>query len=269
MSDALQEVDLPTADRTMTTSAAGTLSDISEVIGTPPPRLMQTLLYSVTGLMAALLLWSYFGRYNVVISTRGVLVPAEPTGLIQVDSLARVTQLLHHDGDQVKAGEPVVALQRVGDGPELLTAPIPGTLSGLSNDQVGALVQPGQQLAQVVPDCPLEARVQIANQDRGRVKLGEMVRVKVDTFPYQEYGVLDGRLASIAELPAQGQPGAPAGMEAGMAPGYDARIELDPNDPDLKALQAEHRLRPGLALSGDIVVQQRRILNMLLEKLGR
>lgn len=263
---AIPEVDLPSADRAAPGPGPDGVTDISEIIEAPPPRVMHTLLYSVTGLLVALLLWSYFGRYNVVISARGMLVPAAPTGLLQADSLARVTQILHRDGDRVALGEPVLALQRLGDGPEMLTAPVAGVLSGLNDDQIGALVQPGQRLAEVLPDGPMVARIQIPNDARGRVREGMQVKLKIDTFPYQQYGVINGHLASISETPlsSSGPTGGPPEMAA--APGYEATVVPDQRDSVLRGLAKN--LSPGLALSADVVVQRRRILDLLLEKLG-
>jgi multidrug efflux pump subunit AcrA (membrane-fusion protein) len=263
----LTEVDLPSAERSIAAPGADGGTDISEIINAPPPRVMHTLLYAILGLIVGLLFWAYFGRYNVVISARGTLVPADPIGLIQADSLARVTQILHRDGDQVAAGEPVVALQRLGDGPEMLTAPVAGRVSGLSDDRIGALVQPGQQLAEVLPDGPMVARVQIPNDARGRVRNGMHVKLKIDTFPYQQYGAVDGTLTSISEMPIAANAGA-GGATAEMMgpPGYEATVVPDGNDAVLR--QLGRNLTPGLALTADIVVQQRRILDMLLEKLG-
>ena len=93
------------------------------------------------------------------------------------------------------------------------------------------------------------------------------VKLKIDTFPYQQYGVVNGTLASISQMPvAAGGSAAGAPGELAGPPGYEATVVPDANDAVLR--QLGRGLTPGLALSADIVVRERRILDLLLEKLG-
>jgi multidrug efflux pump subunit AcrA (membrane-fusion protein) len=265
------ELDLSAAGRAeVLPPGAGDREEIAEIITTPPPAVLRTLLYILAGLVAGMLLWSYFSRYDVIIVERGTLGPAAPVGMVQADSTARLERVLLPDGATVSAGQPVLQLSRPGGEPETLAAPIAGTLAGVAERKTGELVAPGQRLAEVVPPGPLLARIQIANQDMGRVQSGHPeVKVKVDAFPYQQYGALEGHLAEIATLPASPSPGAPGDVSGAAGPpappGYPATVVLDESDAKYRSLQS--RLRPGLALSAEIVVTRRRILDLLLERL--
>ena len=64
---------------------------------------------------------------------------------------------------------------------------------------IGAVVTPAQVLMQIVPmDQKLEAEVFVKNHDIGYLKRGDIAEVKVNTFPFTEYGVLKGKVEKIS-----------------------------------------------------------------------
>ena len=77
-----------------------------------------------------------------------------------------------------------------------MKAPIGGTIFDLKPDNsryVAANAEP-------LPNCTegeLEGEVNIGNQDIGFIKSGQPVKVRVDSFPYTEYGEIDGSIDSI------------------------------------------------------------------------
>jgi multidrug efflux pump subunit AcrA (membrane-fusion protein) len=279
----LPELDLAVAGRAAAAPAPGSsIADISEIILTPPALVMRGLVYAMAALVGVALLWAYFGQYDVIVDAPGQLTTAQPPGVIQAASVARVVRVLVLDGTPVSAGQPVVEVTgALGAAPDQtpgaggaaappaaieLEAPIAGVISGLGTLQPGELVTPGQQLAQVAPaGGHWIAAIQIANQDMGSVHIGRPVQVKIDAFPFQQYGTLRGRLASIAAIPAAAPAGtgpAPAGP-----PGYTAIVAFDPDDRLLERLSREGRLRPGLTLTAEIEVNRRRILSMLFNRM--
>src|SRR5437763_12813029 len=74
-----------------------------------------------------------------------------------------------------------------------------GQVTRLNGHEVGESVQPGQTAAEVAPSgAPLVIEAMVANTDVGRVKIGQRVRIKVDAYPYQRYGTLEGEVTSIS-----------------------------------------------------------------------
>jgi len=268
MSDTIPEIDLAAAGRAMRGSLEEGELEVAEIIAAPPPLALRLLLYALGALLAILLAWTYFGRYDVIVAVRGQLVPAAPLGIVQADRPARILRALVPEGARVSAGQPVIALVPLpGAATETVVAPVEGTIAGVSSRRPGELVGAGQKLAEVAPDGPLEARVEIPNADMGRARIGLPAKVKVDAFPYQEYGTLPGRLASVSSLPAapeSGPAGAPgAGAQIGPPP-FSAEIALQAGD--AKQRELLERLRPGLALTAELIVARRRILSLLLDR---
>ena len=90
----------------------------------------------------------------------------------------------------------------------LLFAPISGkvTLSKVWAEKQA--INAGEEVLTIVPTegsskvfC--QATMPIANS--GKVKTGLLTTVRFDNFPYQEYGVLDGRVQTIAAVPQKGK----------------------------------------------------------------
>lgn len=163
---------------------------------------------------------------------------------------------------------------------QVLTAPVDGVVQQLAVHTIGGVVTPAQTLAAVVslnPDFEIEAM--ISNRDIGFVVPGQTVAIKIDTFNFTRYGLLDGRVLSISrdsitrdrrEEGAREQPGGaetassePKGQELI----YAARVSLDRT-----AMMIEGRtvqLSPGMAVTVEIKTGSRRIISYLLSPLTR
>ncbi|ABL65858.1 HlyD family secretion protein [Chlorobium phaeobacteroides] len=76
-------------------------------------------------------------------------------------------------------------------GYESITAPVNGTVFDLQVKK-GTVVSSGQVILKVVPDDNLTARAYISNQDIGFVFENLPVDVKLDAFPYAEFGDIKG-----------------------------------------------------------------------------
>ena len=94
-----------------------------------------------------------------------------------------------------------------------IVAPIDGTVQQLAVNTVGGVVTPAQVLMLLVPDRqPIEIDAMLENKDIGFVKPGQVVEVKVETFPYTRYGtvllalLLAVRLVSLLQRQALTQP---------------------------------------------------------------
>ena len=149
----------------------------------------------------------------------------------------------------VKAGQRH-ALQR-------LTAPLDGEVQQLAVHTVGGVVTPAQQLLVVVPyEHQLEVEAMVENKDIGFVKRGQPVEVKIETFPFTRYGLIDGRIVSVSNDAVQLEKG-------GLV--YPARIALARS-----VIQVEGqpvKLAPGMAVTAEIKTGTRRLIEFFLSPL--
>lgn len=78
-----------------------------------------------------------------------------------------------------------------------LRSPAKGLVFDLQPSAPGYVVNTDKPVLKIVPTDQLVARIFISNRDIGFVKKGQIVKVRVDAYPYNEFGELEGRIESI------------------------------------------------------------------------
>jgi len=83
---------------------------------------------------------------------------------------------------------------------QLLTAPVDGMVQQLAIHTVGGVVTPAQSLLMVVPsDSRLEIEAMVSNRDIGFVHPGQEAEIKIDTFNFTRYGLLQGQVLTVSQ----------------------------------------------------------------------
>ncbi len=79
-----------------------------------------------------------------------------------------------------------------------LKAPQSGIVKDIATHTIGTVVSPGTVLLSIVPENePLVAEIMIKNDDVGFVYPHQKVKVKLASYPFAEYGMLDGEVTRI------------------------------------------------------------------------
>lgn len=84
-----------------------------------------------------------------------------------------------------------------------IIAPFDGTVSLQDFWGVGQHVSVGDVIASVVPDAgaDIEGRMRVSSVGFGRVEKGQTVNVRLNGFPYIEFGILKGVISRISQVP--------------------------------------------------------------------
>lgn len=149
-----------------------------------------------------------------------------------------------------------------------LRAPVSGIVQQVVIATVGGVVQPAQPLMIIVPDdAAIEVEAHVMNKDIGFVQEGQPVRVKLEAFPFTEYGLVPGVVESISRDAIDlSQQSGPQRDERGrpVQPGlvYAARIRLLENSIRVRGRNQE--LGPGLSVQAEIKTGERRVIQYLL-----
>ncbi len=86
-----------------------------------------------------------------------------------------------------------------------IRAPIAGKLGEISPLRVGAVVREGDRVASVVPPGELHIVADYPPQTAlGRIRAGQRAWVRLDGFPWTQYGTLTATVASLASEPREG-----------------------------------------------------------------
>ena len=134
----------------------------------------------------------------------------------------------------------------------VITAPVNGFVKGLDGN-VGTVVQSGGVILTIVPSgVKLQATIRIPVEDIGHVKAGDPVRVKVTTFDFSRYGVINGILDSISATTFLTDKGVPF---------YRGVVELSKEYVGSK----QFRVMPGMTVQADIITGEKTILKYLLK----
>jgi hemolysin D len=171
----------------------------------------------------------------------------QQTKQAELSTIETKASLLTHD--VMKAGQKA-DLQR-------LTTPISGIVQQLAVHTVGGVVTPAQELLVVVPqDHPVEVAAQVENKDVGFVKNGQIVEIKVETFPFTLYGTIPGTVLSVSDDAASID-------KVGLI--YPTRVSMDRSTIDVEGRQVN--LSPGMAVTVEIKTGQRRVMEYLMSPL--
>jgi hemolysin D len=138
-----------------------------------------------------------------------------------------------------------------------LHAPVDGTIFELKAGTPGYVASPNTPALKIVPSNRLIAKVDITNKDIGFVREGMEADVRLDSFPFREFGGLKGKLTwvgSDALLPDQ----------LHQYYRFPAKIQLDG-----QVLQVQGRevaLQSGMSVNINLKLRKRRVINIFLDE---
>ncbi|ARV60084.1 hemolysin D [Nostocales cyanobacterium HT-58-2] len=134
-----------------------------------------------------------------------------------------------------------------------LRAPADGIVFDLQAKSPGFVANSSQPVLKIVPDEALTAKVFITNKDIGFVKKGMKVDVRVDSFPFSEFGDVKGELVWIgsdALPPEQIRP----------YDSFPAKIRLDRQT--LVVNNQDLPLQSGMSVTVNIKVRNRTVMSI-------
>jgi HlyD family type I secretion membrane fusion protein len=143
-----------------------------------------------------------------------------------------------------------------------ITAPADGTIAKLTLRNLGQTVQPGEELAQIVPThAKLIIKSQVASQEISKVKIGQSAQLRISACPYPDYGTLMGMVKSIS--PDAIFP--PANSNATTAQPY-YEVTLEPQQLVLSQGDRHCPVQVGMEGKVDIVSRRETVLRTMLRK---
>lgn len=154
-------------------------------------------------------------------------------------------------------------------------SPIHGVVKGLQA-HASNIIQPGGFLMEIVPLENLVVEARIKSSDIGLVKIGDKVRVKVDTYDFTRFGDIEGTLVKVSattflENPTNaasrqdtlGTSGTPTPSPQSSSAFYKGTVQLEKayvgDDPE------KNKLVPGMTVIADIHIGTKSLLKYLLK----
>ncbi len=142
-----------------------------------------------------------------------------------------------------------------------ITAPTDGVVKDLAVNSKGAVVQAGSLLMNIVPQNELlQAEVLLSNEDVGFVSQGQKAQIKIAAYPFQKYGLIDGKVSLLSADSAD-----PKQQQQTQQPQLSYRALLSLNEQQLKNPNGEKlSLTAGMLVAAEIHQGRRTVLEYLL-----
>lgn len=137
----------------------------------------------------------------------------------------------------------------------VIVAPASGRVNQLSVHTVGGVVSEGQSLMMVVPeDAVMEIEAYADNKDIGFIEKGQDAEVKVQTFNFQKFGMVNAVVSEIS----------PDAIEDKQDPDRNQKYRLylsikpDEENKDITVM-------PGMNVTAEIKIKKKRIIDFFLD----
>lgn len=83
-----------------------------------------------------------------------------------------------------------------------IVAPYDGKASFSKYWSIGQYVTPGEEVMTIIPvENQLVGKLLLPTAKSGKVKIGQKVNIKLDSYPYIEFGVVQGTVQAISMMP--------------------------------------------------------------------
>jgi adhesin transport system membrane fusion protein len=135
-----------------------------------------------------------------------------------------------------------------------IRAPVSGIVKGLKTNTLKGVIQPGEEILQVVPENAMEIEAQINPKDIGNTQLDQDVTIKVSAYDYSRFGSIEGKLHAIS---------ASTFLDENKKPYYKAFITL--NQLYLGNNPQTNRIAVGMTVQADIHTGEKTLLQYLIK----
>lgn len=140
----------------------------------------------------------------------------------------------------------------------VLKSPIDGKVSSLNLQNTGEFLEQGKTVAEISPqDNSLVLDAKIPDQEAGFIEKGMPVQIKFDAYPYQDYGVVPGKVSSMSPDSETNKKGT----------FYNVEIALERNY--INHNQEKINFQAGQSATAEIVTRRRRIAEVIFEPLQK
>ena len=141
-----------------------------------------------------------------------------------------------------------------------LVSPTHGTVFNLIPSNEGYFASSGETLLMIVPDGDLEAKIFLNNQDVGFVSPKMKAEIRVDAYPFTQFGSIKGVLKSI------GKDSLPPDQQNSQSR-FPAIVEL--NKQFLLLNDKKYKLKSGQSVSVNLIVRDKPVINLLTDSIER
>lgn len=137
----------------------------------------------------------------------------------------------------------------------VITSPVSGTIEEFSGIYVGSMLQAGQTIAVISPESEKIAEVYVSAQDIGYLREGQITKIQVDAFNYNQWGSLQGEIIDISD----------DFILADNTPVFNVKCRLNNDYLELKN-GVQGKLKKGMTVNARFMIARRSLFELLYQK---
>ncbi len=169
-----------------------------EIISRQPGFLEKWSLLVFLAILLLIFSGTWFVHYPDVVTTRAIILAENAPKEIIVRQEGLLTKLIVKNGQLVKRNDVIGWIENTE-----LRAPIDGKLSFNIPVHENKYLKPGTLLGYVIPyNANYYAEIVLPQNNFAKMDTGLHVQLRLDAYPYAEWGFLDGTIAYIADVPS-------------------------------------------------------------------
>jgi len=309
---------------------------LSEIEERPLNPIGNTIFWLIIIFIVIAGLWMYFGKVDIVVTARGIIIPNGEEKVIQPLEKGIVSEIKVEEGDYVSKGQTVAIVSPAEHEPELelnnlredeariaeqiasdraklavardsqnrlnsvrdiipqarydevatqatelsheinslnaslsqvrnkriqlekqtqiLTSPIDGYVNKVLIHTIGGVVTPAEKIMTIVPkSAKMVVKAQVLNQDVGFIEADMPVSIKIDTYNFQKYGILNGKVTLVSPNSIEDEK---------LGPIYEVYIE--PQNTTLLVEGKDQSIKFGMTTTNEIKIGKRRIIEFFI-----
>lgn len=309
---------------------------LSEIEERPLNPLGNVIFWLIISFIVIAGLWAYFGKVDIVVTARGIIIPNGEEKVIQPLEKGVVSEIRVDEGDYVAKGQTLAIVSPAEYEPELelnnlreeeariseqiasdrtklsvardtqsrlnsvrdiipqarydesvkestelsheinslyaslnqvrnkriqlekqrqvLTSPIDGYVNKILVHTIGGVVTPAEKIMTIVPkNAKMVVKAKVLNQDVGFVEENMPVSIKIDTYNFQKYGIINGVVTLVSPNSIQDEK---------LGDVYEVYIE--PKNTTLLVEGKEQSIKFGMTTTNEIKIGKRRIIEFFI-----
>ena len=151
-----------------------------------------------------------------------------------------------------------------------ITATANGIITELNLRNPGQSIRPGEEIAQIAPsNVASEVKTAVSPQDISKVKIGQLVSMRISACPYPDYGTLQGTVSQISEdtiKRKQNSSNNSSTNQSDQASPAFYKVTIKPKN--LSLVQGKNKCTIELGMEGraDIITREETVLRFILRK---
>jgi len=224
--------------------------DMQDIITMVPSWLLQWGISLFFGILVLIISLSAVIKYPDVMKTQLKIDSSNPPESVVTKTSGKLVNLLVTQNETVKAGQSLAWFESSADHSKyVLIAPQSGRVSFAGIIQENQALNMNQEVFYIIPDNEeFYGEMVIPQDNMGKIKEGQQVLIKLKAYPFEEYGMIRGKITYITEVPYKGS-------------FFMAKVDF--NIKKSHDLKKPILLRQGLTADAEIITQDETFLQRL------